>query len=160
MAYKHEVFLRDGVSVRKHFSVLVAEDEDGHFILIKRFLQEMGFQSRVRRFVDGQQALDFLFEYEKQADSAESVNYLLILDIRMPKVDGIEVLEQIKRSPKLKKIPVVMLTSSGSPSDIKRCAKLGCQDYILKPLNGENFGEVIDRVASSLLSSIMDGSAS
>ena len=146
--------------MRKHFSVLVAEDEDGHFILIKKFLQEMGFKSNVRRFVDGQEALAFLFEYEKQADGAEPVNYLLILDIRMPKVDGIEVLEKIKRSPKLKKIPVVMLTSSGSPADIKRCAKLGCQDYILKPLNGEDFGEVIDRVASSLLSTIMDRSVS
>ena len=142
--------------MRKHFSILVAEDEDGHFVLIKRFLREMGFKSRIHRFVDGQETLDFLLEYNKQDDKAEPLNYLLILDIRMPKVDGIEVLEQIKKYPKLKTIPVVMLTSSGAPSDIKRCAKMGCQDYVLKPMDGDDFRRVIKRVAASLLASILE----
>jgi CheY-like chemotaxis protein len=144
--------------MRKHFSILVAEDNDGHFVLIKRFLREMGFKSKIRRFIDGQQALDFLLEYNKLKDDADPVNYLLILDIRMPKIDGVEVLEQIKKYPKLKAIPVVMLTSSGSPSDIKRCAKMGCQDYVLKPLDGDDFQGVIKRVAATLLTSILETS--
>ena len=144
--------------MRKHFSILVAEDEDGHFVLIKRFLREMGFKSRIHRFVDGQEALDFLLKYNKQKDKADQTNYLLLLDIRMPKVDGIEVLEQMKKHPKLKAIPVVMLTSSGSPSDIKRCAKMGCQDYVLKPLDGDDFRGVIKRVAATLLTSILETS--
>lgn len=144
--------------MKKHFSILVAEDEDGHFVLIKRFLREMGFKSRVRRFVDGQETLDFLFEYNKRDDNANSLNYLLILDIRMPKVDGIEVLERIKKYPKLKTIPVVMLTSSGSPSDIKQCAKMGCQDYVLKPMDGDDFRGVIKRVTATLLTSILEAS--
>ena len=65
--------------MRKHFSILVAEDDDGHFILIRRFLKEMGFQSRIRRFIDGQEVLDFLFEQDKQGAEADvdPVNYLL-----------------------------------------------------------------------------------
>jgi CheY-like chemotaxis protein len=146
--------------MKKQFSILIAEDDDGHFLLIKKHLKEMGFKSRVIRFIDGQEILDFLLEYDKKEDDTGQHNYLLILDIRMPKMNGIEVLEQIKKYPKLKTIPVVMLTSSDSPVDIKRCAKIGCNDYVIKPLDKENFREVINKVASTFLMSIVEASVS
>jgi len=141
--------------MKKQFSILIAEDDDGHFVLIKKHLRKMGFTNRVLRFIDGQEILDFLLEYNKQEDDTESLNYLLLLDIRMPKMDGIEVLEQIKKYPKLKTIPVVMLTSSDSPVDIERCAKLGCQDYVIKSVGNDVFKEVINRLAVTFFKSIV-----
>lgn len=74
---------------------------------------------------------------------AKEAPYLLLLDIRMPKVDGIEVLRQIKSDPELRKIPVIVLTTTDDPREVEHCHALGCSNYVVKPVDYEKFAEAI-----------------
>jgi CheY-like chemotaxis protein len=76
---------------------------------------------------------------------------VLLLDIRMPKVDGIEVLRQVKCDPELKKLPVIMVTTTDDPREIDRCHELGCSNYITKPVEYSQFVETIRRLGLFLL---------
>jgi len=118
--------------------ILVAEDDDGHFALIERNLLRGGITEPIMRFRDGQEVLDFL----ENGKSCESENVhrplLILLDIRMPKMDGITVLEKIKSHPILKRIPIFMLTTTDDPSEINHCYQVGCNCYIVKPRTMKN----------------------
>jgi CheY-like chemotaxis protein len=70
-------------------------------------------------------------------------SYLLLLDIRMPKVDGVEVLRQLKADDELRKLPVIMLTTTDDPREVQRCHALGCSSYIVKPVDYDRFAEAI-----------------
>jgi CheY-like chemotaxis protein len=140
---------------KKHFSILVAEDDDGHFILIKKNLEKMGFQSRILRFPNGQDILDFLYMQGEGPKRDPDDNYLMILDIRMPKVDGDKVLEIVKADDQLKDIPVIMLTTSSDERQMKKCQNLGCKAYIVKPMRFSDFEGAIQQVGSSLLLSVL-----
>ena len=142
--------------MKKDFSIIIAEDDDGHFVLIKKNLSRMGFRSKIIRFSDGQQLLDFLFMRDENNKRDPAKAYLLLLDIRMPKVDGISVLEEMKKDDDLKEIPVVMLTTADNPREIEYCLSLGCSDYIVKSMKYENFAKVIKDVGLSLLFSIVE----
>ena len=127
--------------------ILVAEDDAGHAHLIQKNLRRTGLTNRIERFADGQQTLDFLFgagERRRQANTP----YLLLLDIRMPKVDGVEVLRRMKADPEVRKLPVTMLTTTDDPLEVDRCYRLGCNSYMVKPLNYEKFAEAIENFAS------------
>ncbi len=144
------------MTMKKEFSVVVVEDDLGHYTLIQKNLFRMGFRSRILHFLDGQQALDFLFERGDGPKRNPEISYLLLLDIRMPKVDGIEVLRQIKGEPELRSIPVIMLTTSDDEVSITRCRQLGCSDYIVKPLDVPNFIQAIHKAGLSLLLSVVE----
>ncbi|MEW6155873.1 MAG: response regulator [Verrucomicrobiota bacterium] len=126
--------------------ILIAEDDDGHARLIEKNLVRAGLHNPVVRFSDGQQILDFLFRRGARPHRASETPYLLLLDIRMPKVDGIEVLRQIKEDPELRKIPVSMLTTTDDPREVERCHALGCNNYIVKPVDYEKFAEAIKQL--------------
>src|SRR3989339_1568731 len=98
--------------------ILIAEDDEGHFSLINRNLQRSGLANPVIRFSDGQQTIDYLFRQGNGPRREFNKEYILILDIRMPKIDGIEVLERIKRDEELKKIPVIMMTTTDDPRTV------------------------------------------
>jgi CheY-like chemotaxis protein len=132
--------------MNKNVIVLAAEDDDGHFALIKKNLRRSGISNQVLRFSDGQQILEYLFERDLEADRNLEISYLLLLDIRMPKVDGVDVLTRIKKDPEYKKIPVIMLTTTDDPKEISRCHELGCSIYIVKPVEYESFVDAIQRV--------------
>ena len=142
--------------MKKKFNILVAEDDDGHFVLIKKNLEKMGFRSRVTRFSNGQQILDFLYmrgdDPKRQPDDV----YLMILDIRMPKVDGDEVLAIVKADDQLKNIPVIMLTTSSDEKLMKKCMELGCKAYVVKPLQYSDFEGAVQEVGLSLLLSVLE----
>ena len=89
-------------------TILIVDDDEGHAILIRENLESAGVRDRIVHFRDGQAILDFFAE--RPADDPET--YLVLLDIRMPKIDGIEVLRRLKADPKLAKIPVIMLTTT------------------------------------------------
>ena len=132
--------------MNKDVQILIAEDNEGHFSLIKKNLRRTGIQNKIVHFVDGQKTLDFLLREGKGPGKNFAQKYVLFLDIRMPKVDGLEVLKKIKSTPDLKKLPVVMLTTSNSPSDIDLCYDLGCSIYIVKPVEYENFSDALRKV--------------
>ncbi|NLH16563.1 MAG: response regulator [Phycisphaerae bacterium] len=142
--------------MKKEFSIVVAEDDLGHYTLIQKNLFRMGFRSRILHFSDGQQVLDYLFLRGDGPHREIDKSYLLLLDIRMPKVDGIEVLRQVKADPELRTIPVIMLTTSDDENSIQQCRELGCVDYVVKPLDIPNFIQAIHKVGLSLLLSVVE----
>ena len=131
--------------------VLIAEDDDGHFTLIKNTLRKEGVSNRIIRFADGQETLDFLFNNCSKGNYDHSKDYILILDILMPKIKGSEVLETMKRNSKLIDIPVIVLTTTDDPDHRACCDNAGCSIYIVKPICHEDF-ELAVRKISKLIS--------
>jgi CheY-like chemotaxis protein len=123
--------------------ILIADDDDGHARLIEKNLRRAGLHNSIQRFVDGQAVLDFLFRRGPAPHWSKGSSYLLLLDIRMPKVDGVEVLRQVKADPELRKVPVIMLTTTEDPRDVERCHLIGCSSYIVKPVDYDKFAEAI-----------------
>ncbi len=125
--------------------ILVADDDAGHARLIEKNLRRAGLDNRIERFEDGEQTLDFLMrrgERKRESDTP----YLLLLDIRMPKVDGVEVLRQLKADPELRKMPVIMLTTTDDPREVERCHEIGCSHYIVKPVDYDGFAQAIGQL--------------
>jgi two-component system, response regulator len=125
--------------------LLLVEDSQHDAELAIRELKKHNLANNLYLVKDGEEALEFIFGSGRYAGS-RSVNHtpkLILLDIHMPRVNGIEVLEKIKSEDVTRKIPVVILTSSKEDPDIKRCYNLGANSYIVKPLNFEGFAEAI-----------------
>jgi CheY-like chemotaxis protein len=129
--------------MNKEITILLAEDDMGHATLIKRNLKRAGISNEIIHFKDGEEALNFLFRRTQGPGLAHGKPYLLLLDIRMPKVDGVEVLRQVKEDRELKKMPVIMLTTTDDPREVERCHMLGCSSYIAKPVNYAKFVEAV-----------------
>jgi CheY-like chemotaxis protein len=123
--------------------ILIADDDAGHARLIEKNLSRAGLHNPTQRFEDGQQVLDFFFGEGGSPVAKPEPSYLLLLDIRMPKVDGVEVLRRLKGDPTLRKVPVIMLTTTDDPREVERCHSLGCNNYIVKPVDYEKFAEAI-----------------
>jgi CheY-like chemotaxis protein len=137
----------DDMNTTVEVVILIADDDDGHARLIEKNLERVGLRNRIQRFVDGQQILDFLFHRKSDGFPYNpAAAYLLLLDIRMPKVDGVEVLRQIKADQALRKMPVIMLTTTDDPREIERCHALGCSNYVVKPVDYGKFAEAIHRM--------------
>ena len=124
-------------------TIVLAEDDDGHANLIHRNLERAGLVNGFIRVRDGQEALELLRGEGAFAGQTIHGDFLLLLDINMPRVDGIEVLRQVKADPKLATIPVIMLTTTDDPREVERCYKLGCNVYINKPVAYDKFVEAI-----------------
>ncbi|PLW97852.1 MAG: hypothetical protein C0593_07415 [Marinilabiliales bacterium] len=134
--------------MNKELTIILTEDDLGHATLIKRNLKRAGLLNDIIHFTDGQQVLDFL-EAEKKKKTL--LPALLLLDIKMPKVDGIEVLKTVKGDPSLKKMPVIMITTTDDPREIERCHELGCSNYIKKPIDYDKFVDAIRKLGLFLL---------
>jgi CheY-like chemotaxis protein len=132
--------------MNKDAILLIAEDEDGHFALIRKNLRRAGLQNQILRFTDGQQVLDFF----EGTDTPLQNEYILLLDLRLPKVSGLEILEFLKSHSGWKKIPTIVLTTANTHQDIERCHELGCALYIVKPIEYDAFVEAIRRIGAFL----------
>jgi len=127
-------------------TIIIAEDDEGHAVLIKRNLNRSGIANPILHFRDGEEVINFFFGANHPYLDDPEMNYLILLDIKMPKIDGIEVLEKLKGNENLKKIPVIMITTTDNPREIEICHKLGCNSYIVKPVDYEKFIEVVKRL--------------
>lgn len=121
--------------MEKEVKILISEDDNGHFILLRHRLRHSGIDNEIIHFSDGQETLDFLNENSSESGMNADKRYLMLLDIRMPKVDGLEVLKTVKQDQRFQDIPVIMVTSSDDPDNIRRCRQLGSDGYIVKPLD-------------------------
>ncbi|MFZ2641702.1 MAG: response regulator [Verrucomicrobiia bacterium] len=122
--------------------ILIAEDDDGHAELIQDSLHDAGVNNPMLRFRDGQEVMDFLNgKREQKLENGHS--YLLLLDIRMPRMDGMEVLRRMKSDVRWKNIPIIMLTTTDDPREVKGCYELGCNCYITKPIDFTKFSGVL-----------------
>ena len=136
--------------MKKDMVILIAEDDAGHFQLIRKNLWLSCVDCDILQFKDGRQILDFLFNADTQMHLEEEKQYILLLDIRMPKVDGLEVLQTIKEDENLRKIPVIMLTTTSNSNMIKQCYELGCSYYMAKPVDYRHFMEAVQNLGEFL----------
>lgn len=133
--------------------VMLIEDNVDHAELIIRTLEEHRIANRVRHFLDGQMALDYLFQRGEFSDPAKSPRpHVILLDLRLPRVDGIDILKTIKNDDGLKCIPVVVLTTSEAEKDVAKAYYNHANSYLVKPVGFEEFKELMDNLGFYWLS--------
>ena len=130
--------------IDRPLTILLADDDDGHATLIRRNLERFCLNARIVRLPEGQAVLDYLSSHRSELPA------LLLLDIHMPGLDGIETLRRIKGNPEAKIIPVYMLTTADNPREVERCFELGCNAYLTKPVAYEELVATIQRLCSFL----------
>lgn len=134
--------------------IVLIEDDDGHATLVERNLRRSGISNSFLRFRDGQEALDYFFGAPGDNPAAAANwpardalgNFVVLLDLRMPRVDGFEVLRRLKAEPATASVPVIVLTTTDDPREIERCYELGCNVYITKPVEYDAFIEAVRRL--------------
>jgi CheY-like chemotaxis protein len=123
--------------------ILIEDNPDDAALTIRAFKARNLFNSLIH-LKNGQEALDYIFNgVEFNGKKISDHPKVVLLDLKMPKINGLEVLEQLKTNPKTKSIPVIILTSSAEDPDVKRCYELGANSYIVKPVGFENFTKTV-----------------
>ena len=130
----------------KELVILIAEDDEGHAELIMQGLKKSGVCNRMIHFVNGEEVWNFLTGKNDGEKFSDDNTYLLLLDINMPIMDGVEVLKRMKDSDVMKRIPVIMLTTTDDPREVDRCYELGCNVYVTKPVDFSMFAETLQRL--------------
>ena len=128
----------------KMIDILLVEDNPDHVILTKRVLEDNKVSNKVYVCSDGAEALDFVYRKAKYSDAPRPG--LILLDVKLPRVDGFEVLKKLKSDPTLKSIPIVMLTTSARDEEIARGYNEGANSYVTKPVKFDEFTEKIKNV--------------
>ncbi len=127
--------------------IILVEDNLSDADLITRALAKSNVANKILHLKDGQEALDYLFSEGKwKGVKTSNLTKLILLDLKMPKISGLEVLKKIKSNEETKKIPVVVLTSSKEDPDIQECYKLGVNSYVVKPLGFDEFSKTVSQL--------------
>ena len=127
--------------------IILVEDNLSDADLITRALAKSNVANKILHLKDGQEALDYLFSEGKwKGIKTSNLTKLILLDLKMPKISGLEVLRKIKSNEETKKIPVVVLTSSKEDPDIQECYKLGVNSYVVKPLGFDEFSKTVSQL--------------
>ena len=129
----------------EEMAILLAEDSDQDAELTLRALRRGNILNKVARVKDGAEAIDFLFRNGDYAARSGANPRLVLLDLKMPKMNGIEVLEAIRSNERTRTIPVVVLTSSAEEPDMVESYRLGVNSYLVKPVETEKFIDVVTR---------------
>lgn len=129
-------------SDKREITILLAEDDPGHARLIQKNLRRGNIMNPVVTVGDGQAALDYL--YGHLGDHQPLM--LVLLDLNMPVLDGYQVLERMKADERTRRIPVIVLTTTSDPREVDRCYDLGCNVYVTKPVDYEQFSEAIRKL--------------
>jgi two-component system response regulator len=133
--------------MKDEIEVLLVEDSSSDAEMTIRALRKNNLANRLLHLTDGAEALDFLFAEGKYSDrEMENSPRVILLDLKMPKINGKEVLQRIKSDARTKNIPVVVLTSSREDPDIKECYSLGVNGYVVKPVEFDKFHKAISNL--------------
>ena len=127
-------------------TILLVEDDPGHSRLIEKNLRRAGVNNSIIKLSDGNQVIDFL---SNKGDSQRMLHHsqlLLMLDLNMPGMDGVEVLKVLKADPVLSVIPVIVLTTTDDGREVSRCYELGCNAYVVKPVEYEQFARAVQQL--------------
>lgn len=129
--------------MNKRECILLVDDNADDRDLAQRALRECKFAGEIATARNGEEGIDFLFRRGKFSGWNKADPKLILLDIKMPGINGIEALEKIKTDPRIRALPVVMLTSSAQESDLKECYRLGANGYVVKPVDFAQYAEAI-----------------
>jgi CheY-like chemotaxis protein len=125
--------------------ILLVEDEEAHAEIVRRNLKSSRIANRLIHVADGEAALDFVYQRNEFSDPATSPRPgIILLDLRLPKIDGLEVLQTIKEDPKLTAIPIVILTTSQAEADITKACNNHANSYLVKPVDFAQFQQLMD----------------
>lgn len=130
----------------REFEILIVEDDPNDAELITRALRKHNLANKIVLLKDGAEALDFLFGKGSFAQMDDGKPRVILLDLKLPKINGIEVLRKIKSEERTKKIPVVILTSSREERDLKDAYDLGVNSYVTKPIQFDEFAKVVSEL--------------
>jgi CheY-like chemotaxis protein len=123
--------------------IVMIEDDEGHARLIERNIRRAGVNNEILPFADGGTALDYLFGPDGSGQVSAGRHLLILLDLNLPDMTGVDILERVKSNPHTKRSPVVVLTTTDDSREIQRCYDLGANVYITKPVNYDGFANAI-----------------
>lgn len=123
--------------------IVMIEDDEGHARLIERNIRRAGVNNVILPFRDGTSALEYLLGADGTGEASAKRHLLILLDLNLPDMTGIDILEKVKANPHTKRSPVVVLTTTDDQREIQRCYDLGANVYITKPVNYEGFANAI-----------------
>jgi len=126
-----------------HVTIVMIEDDEGHARLIERNIRRAGVTNEIIPFQNGTAALSYLFGADGSGDTNARRALLVLLDLNLPDMSGVDILEKIKSNPNIRRSPVVILTTTDDEREIQRCYDLGANVYITKPVNYESFANAI-----------------
>ena len=124
-------------------SIIMVEDDEGHARLIEKNIRRAGVNNEIVAFRDGTSVLDYPFGADKTGRVSFGRSYLVLLDLNLPDMTGIDILARIKANEHTRRAPVIVLTTTDDQREIQRCYDLGANVYITKPLNYESFANAI-----------------
>jgi len=124
-------------------AIIMIEDDDGHARLIEKNIRRAGVTNEIKHFTDGTSAVDFLLGPDGSGSANANQAMLILLDLNLPDMTGVDILKIVKENEHLKRAPVVILTTTDDQREIQRCYDLGCNVYITKPVNYEGFSNAI-----------------
>lgn len=124
-------------------TIVMIEDDEGHARLIEKNIRRAGVNNEIKPFADGTSALAFLFGPDGSGEASAGRQLLVLLDLNLPDMTGVDILEKIKANRHTKRSPVVVLTTTDDAREIQRCYDLGANVYITKPVNYEGFANAI-----------------
>jgi CheY-like chemotaxis protein len=124
-------------------TIIMIEDDEGHARLIERNIRRSGVNNEIIPFTNGTDAIKYLFGRDGSGHAHKGRALLILLDLNLPDMTGIDILRQLKENDNLKCTPVVVLTTTDDSQEIRRCYELGCNVYITKPVNYESFATAI-----------------
>ncbi|MGN6308836.1 MAG: response regulator [Xanthobacteraceae bacterium] len=127
----------------KPVTIIMIEDDEGHARLIERNIRRSGVNNDIMPFTNGTDAIRYLFGTDGRGSAHKDEALLILLDLNLPDMSGIDILRRVKENEHLKATPVVVLTTTDDAQEIKRCYELGCNVYITKPVNYESFANAI-----------------
>ena len=128
-------------------TVLLVEDNEAHAELVIRSFEDHRIANRIHHVSDGEEALDYLLRRGAYADPAKSPTpHMVLLDLRLPRIDGLEVLKEIKSVKELEKIPTVIFTTSSAEVDVAKAYEYHANSYLVKPVNFEKFNQLMDDI--------------
>jgi CheY-like chemotaxis protein len=124
-------------------TIIMVEDDPGHARLIEKNIRRAGVSNEIRHFQDGTSAVAHLLGPDRTGQALAKTPMLILLDLNLPDMTGVDILKIIKENEHLKRVPVVVLTTTDDQREIERCYDLGCNVYVTKPVNYENFADAI-----------------
>lgn len=127
----------------KPVTIIMVEDDEGHARLIEKNIRRAGVNNEIKPFADGSSALNYVLGPDGSGKGAIGRQMLILLDLNLPDMTGVDILRKVKSNPHTKTTPVVVLTTTDDEREIKRCYDLGANVYITKPVDYENFSNAI-----------------